>query len=108
MAQEISEIFIFEVLDQPIILLCDSFKILKVSNKVKEQIFDDSNNPKDFHFESLIVDEDKKRVNRALIDIRQNKKSDKIQIRIKKNPVLSGLSLTGSILKKMALYIYLV
>lgn len=82
MAQFISNFFIFEVSEEPIFLLCDSFEILKVSTSSERKIFGKQGAPESYKFENIVVDEDKKRVNRALLDIKENKQSEKIQFRI--------------------------
>ena len=106
MPQRVSSFFIFEVSEQPIILLCDSFKILKVSDKTKEQLFNEDENPTDFTFDSLVADEDKKRVNRALIDIKNKKQSEKIQLRLKNKAGLRWVEFDWQYIKKNG-FIYL-
>lgn len=82
MAQTVSNFFIFEVSKEPIFLLCDSFEILKVSKFAEKAIFGKQGFPSDYKFENIVADEDKKRVNRALVDIKSNKRSEKIKFRI--------------------------
>jgi hypothetical protein len=106
MPQRVSSFFIFEVSEQPIILLCDSFKILKVSDKTKEQLFNEDENPTDFTFDSLVADEDKKRVNRALIDIKNKKQSEKIQLLLKNKAGLKWVEFDWQYIEKTVSYIY--
>ncbi len=83
MAQTVSNFFIFEVSKEPIFLLSDKFQILKVSTKSELDIFGKLGTPADFSFENIIADEDKKRVNRALLEVLESQNSNKIQFRIK-------------------------
>ncbi len=83
MSQTVSNFFIFEVSQEPIFLLCDSFEILKVSSKAEEKIFGKLGAPVDFKFENIVADEDKKRLNRTLVSLGKDKCSEKIQFRIK-------------------------
>ena len=57
---------------------------MKVSDKAKLQLFGKEEIPENFPFEFLVSDENKKRVNRSLLEIKDKKESQKIQLRIKR------------------------
>ncbi|MGB0391625.1 MAG: hypothetical protein ACPGD5_08655, partial [Salibacteraceae bacterium] len=82
-AQTVSNFFIFEVSKEPIFLLCDKFEILKVSSKAELEIFGEQGVPDNFNFADIVTDQDKKRVNRTLLNLLDNGVSNKIQFRIK-------------------------
>lgn len=100
MQQEVSNFFIFEVSKQPIILLDTQFEILKISSYTKNQLFESPKAPKNLRFEYLVADEDKKRVNRSLSEIKENQESAKIQLRLFYNKELKWVELDWQYIKK--------